>query len=119
MAAPNLKSPSSIIGKTEKYAPTILIGTALSNPSSSNKVLKVNSIFCANINGINSADISVSRYDGISDAYMAYLISVPAKATQIISSKETYFYLEEGHSIRAIASANSYLQLIISYEEIS
>jgi hypothetical protein len=44
---------------------------------------------------------------------------VPADATQIISTKETYFYLEEGDSIRASANAADDLELIIGYEEIS
>lgn len=119
MAAPNLKNPATITGKTARYSPTTGIGTALANTAASNKVLKINSIFCANINGTSAADISVSHYNGTTDAYIAYTISVPADATQIISTKETYFYLEEGQSIRATASANSYLQIIIGYEEIS
>ena len=41
------------------------------------------------------------------------------KLTQILSTKETYFYLEEGDSIRAVASAASDLELIVGYEEIS
>jgi hypothetical protein len=44
---------------------------------------------------------------------------VPADATQIISTKETYFYLEEGDSIRAVANEASDLELIIGYEDIS
>lgn len=119
MAAPNIKNPTTITGKTARYSPTTVIGAALTNAASSGKVLKINSIFCANINGTNSADISVSYYDGSVDEYIAYVITVPAKATQIISTKETYFYVEEGHGIRAIASANLYLQIIIGYEEIS
>lgn len=119
MAAPNIKTPTTITGKTAKYSPTTVIGAALSNAAASGKVLKINSIFCANINGTASADISVSHYDGATDAYIAFVITVQAKTTQIISTKETYFYLEEGQSIRALASANSYLQLIIGYEEIS
>ena len=34
-------------------------------------------------------------------------------------SKDTYFYLEEGDSIRAVASAASDLELVIGYEDIS
>ena len=49
----------------------------------------------------NSIDISVSIYDSSTDRYIAKEIAVPAKATQILSTKETYFYLEEGDSIRA------------------
>jgi len=119
MAAPNLKSPTTITGKTARYAVTASIAAALSNASSSGKALKINSIFCANIDGSSSADISVTIYDGSTDRYIAKEISVPIKSTQILCSKETYFYLEEGDSIRAVASAASDLELVIGYEDIS
>jgi hypothetical protein len=119
MAAPNLKSPTTILGRTARYAVTTSLAAALSNGASSGKVLKINSIFCANVDGVNSADISVSIYDGSTDRYIAKTIAVPADATQVLSTKETYFYLEEGDSIRALASAASDLELVIGYEEIS
>jgi hypothetical protein len=50
---------------------------------------------------------------------LARTITVPADATQIISTKDTYFYLEEGVGIRAQASAPDDLDITISYEEIS
>ena len=119
MAAPNLKSPTTITGKTTRYAVTTSLAAALSNSAASGKVLKINSIFCANVDGTNVADISVSIYNGTTDFYLAKTISVPADATQIISTKETYFYLEEGDSIRAVANAVSDLELVIGYEDIS
>ena len=119
MAAPNLKSPTTITGKTARYAVTTSLAAALSNSAASGKVLKINSIFCANIDGTVAADISVSIYNGTTDTYIAKTIAVPADATQILSAKETYFYLEEGDSIRALASATSDLELVIGYEEIS
>lgn len=119
MAAPNLKSPTTITGRTARYAVTTSLAAALSNGAASNKVLKINSIFCANVDGVNAADISVSIYNGTTDTYIAKTIAVPADATQILSTKETYFYLEEGDSIRALASAASDLELIIGYEEIA
>jgi len=119
MAAPNLKSPTTITGKTARYAVTTSLTNALANAANSNKALKINSIFCANVDGVNAADISVSIYNGTTDSYLAFTISVPADATQIISTQQTYFYLEEGDSIRAVASANGDLQLNIGYEEIS
>lgn len=119
MTAPNLKSPTTILGKTARYAVTASSTAALSNNSGSGKVLKINSIFCSNVDGTNAADITLSHYDGTTDYYIAYTISVPADATQILSTKDTYFYLEEGHSIRAVASASNDLHLIIGYEEIS
>ena len=119
MTAPNLKSPTTITGRTARYAVTASLANALANSAASGKVLKINSIFCANVDGTNAADISVSIYNGTTDFYLAKTIAVPADATQIISTKETYFYLEEGDSIRAIANAASDLELVIGYEEIS
>lgn len=118
MTAPNLKTPISVIGRTASYQVTNSLSSALANATASGKVLKVNSIFCANVAG-SSADISVSIYDGTNDRYIAKVIAVPPSATQIISTKDTYFYLEEGDSIRALASATSTLELTIGYEEIS
>jgi hypothetical protein len=119
MTAPNIKSPTTITGRTARYAVTTSLAAALSNSAASNKVLKINSIFCANVDGALAADITVSIFDGTTDRHLARTITVPADATQIISSKETYFYLEEGDSIRAQASAAGDLELIIGYEEIS
>jgi C4-type Zn-finger protein len=65
MAAPNLKNPTTITGRdcpVCRYQHTL--GNALANSPSSGKVLKINSIFCANVDGTNPADISVSIYDG-------------------------------------------------------
>jgi len=118
MAAPNLADLTAIYGKTARYAVTASLATALAAPGTG-KTFKVNSIFCANVDGTNAADISVSIYDGSTDFYLAKTITVPADATQIISSKDTYFYLEEGDSIRAIANAASDLELVIGYEDIS
>jgi hypothetical protein len=119
MAAPNLKSPTTILGRTARYAVTTSLANALANSAASGKVLKINSIFCANVDGTNAADISVSIYNGTTDFYLAKTIAVPANATQVLSTKETYFYLEEGDSIRALASAVSDLELVIGYEEIA
>jgi len=118
MTAPNLKSPTTITGKTARYAVTASLANALANSAASGKVFKINSIFCANVDGTNQADISVSIYNGTTDFYLAKTLTVPADATQIISSKDTYFYLEEGDSIRALANAASDLELVIGYEEI-
>jgi hypothetical protein len=122
MAAPNLKNPTYIYGKTARYAVPVEVNSLpvemLPAPGTG-KTYKINSIFCANVDGDNPADISVSIYDGSTDRYLAKTISVPADATQIISTKETYFYLEEGDSIRASANVAGDLELVIGYEDIS
>lgn len=119
MAAPNIKNPTTIIGITTNVGlgTTAVVGV-LTNTSNSNKVYKINSIFAANYNGVNAADISISIIRNGTDFYLARSISVPAKGTQIISSKETYFYLEENVGIRAQASATNHIQVTIGYEEI-
>ena len=119
MTAPNIRNPSSIIGKTavSKNVPTGLT-SVLANGAGSGDVFKINSIFAANTNGSSFTTISISLYNGI-DHYLASTINVPPDATQIISTKETYFYLEEGWSIRASAGNANYIDVIVSYEEIS
>lgn len=119
MAAPNLKSPTTITGKTDGYAVTTSLAAALTNSAASGKVLKINSVYCANVDGSVAADISITYYNGTTDFYLAKTIAVPADATQLLVTREAYIYLEEGDSIRAQASAAGDLELVIGYEEIS
>ena len=96
MTAPNLKSPTAITGRTARAAVASGLTAVLTCSGGTDKVFKINSIFCANVDAANPpqpADISVSIYDGSTDFYLAKTIAVPADATQIISTKETYFYL--------------------------
>ncbi len=124
MVAPNIRNPSTIIGiTTGTTLTTTNATTVLSNGASSGKVFKVNSIFAANIDGTNTTSISValnySNSSSASDIYLAYTIDVPPDSTQVISTKETYFYLQENNLIRAQASAANDIAVTISYEEIS
>ena len=119
MAAPNLKTPTTIIGKTVGYAVTTSMAAALSNSAASNKVLKINSVYCANVDGTAAADISLQVWDGTTGFELAHTITVPADATQVLVSRDAYIYLEEGQSLRAQASAAGDLELVISYEDIS
>ena len=120
MAAPNLKSPTTINGKTarSKITGTSIVGV-VTNAGSSGKVLKINSIFAANTDGVNGVSVSVSVYDGSTDYYIASTIYVPPDATQIISTKESYFYLEEGDQLRVTGSVANKLNIIVSFEDIS
>jgi hypothetical protein len=119
MAAPNLKTPTTITGKTAGYAVTDSLAAALSNSADSGKVFKINSVYCANVDGAAAADITLEHYDGTTGFKIANTIAVPADATQVLVTREAYIYLEEGDSLRAVASAAGDLELVISYEEIS
>ena len=120
MAAPNIVNVSTITGITTGRALTTTTTTMLlTNIASSDKVFKVNSIVVANVDGSSSADATIAYYDGSSNFHLAKTVSVPADSTLIVSDKNNAFYLEEGTQITGGASANSDLECVISYEEIS
>ena len=116
MAAPNLVNVSSIYGKTVGAA----VGTSDADwvTCPAEKVLKINSIIVANVDGTNAADVSVEFYNGSTAYRIASTVSVPADSTLVILGKDSPIYLEENHSIRGGAGAASDLEIIISYDEL-
>ena len=75
--------------------------------TSSTSTYKINSIVACNKNNVNSSLISV----GIKNAngVMSYLVkkmSIPVGFTHIISTRETYFYLEEDYAICAAQTSS-------------
>lgn len=121
MAAPNIVAVTSIYGKTQGLALTTSGAAILTNSAASGKVLKVNSLYIANIDGASAADVSITFEDASpnTDYLLANTIGVPADATLVIITKDAPIYLEEGDAISGLASANGDLVAIISYEEIS
>jgi len=117
MAAPNIVSVTTITGKTAVLAVTTSATAIVTNSGSSGKVFKVNALYVSNIDGVNSADVNVDLYRSTTAYHIAKTVSVPADATLDIVSKS--IYLEEGDSLRLTASANSDLEAVCSYEEIS
>jgi hypothetical protein len=92
----------------------------VTNAASSGKVFKINSLIIANVNGTTAADITADVYKNQTTAFrIAFTISVPADATLVLISKDTSIYLEENDSIRLTSSANSILEALCSFEEIS
>jgi len=120
MTAPNLRNPTAITGKTDLTSNLNTSATdILTNPTNSDKVYKINAIFASNTNASVDGVVSIGVYDQSNLTYLAYNLDVPAKSTQIISTKETYFYLEEGISIRAFRSSSTNMAVTIGYEELS
>ena len=124
MAAPNIVSVSSIYGKTTG----VLLNTTTTTgilTCASNKVLKVNSIICANVDGSASASVTINFFDTDSDGSgtdrtnpIASTVDVPADSTLVVLGKDSSIYLEEGDKITGGASANGDIQCTISYEEL-
>ena len=119
MAAPNIISATSILGKTVAAAlDTTTTTSLLANAASSNKLLKVNSVIVGNKDGSAAATVTISWYNGSTDFFIASTVNVPANSTLVVVGKDSPIYLEEGQSIRGGASANGDLDVIISYEEL-
>lgn len=123
MANPNIVSVASIYGKTVYDTDIATTAASLvSNAASSGKIFKINSLIIANIDGTNSADITVTlRNAAGSSTYstLASTIAVPNDATLVVISKDTAIYLEEDMSLYVLASAAGDLSATCSYEEIS
>lgn len=118
MAAPNLQSPTSIVGKTTSALLNTTWGTVLDNPASSGKVLKVNSAYCSNMPTGDTEGVFLAIYDGTYYCYISNGIEVPTKATQVLVSRDAYIYIEEGKSLRAKATISEALELVVGYEDI-
>ena len=117
MAAPNIVNVATITGKTAVLAVTTTATAIVTNSGSSGKVFKINALYISNIDGVNAADVNVDLFRSSVAYRIAQTISVPADATLDIISKS--IYLEEGDALRITASANSDLEAVCSYEEIS
>jgi hypothetical protein len=119
MAAPNIVNVTTITGKTVGAALTTGSADIVTNSAASNKVFKINAIYVANIDGTNNADVTVAFYnaDNTTSYKLANTITIPADSTLDLISK--HIYLEEGDKITALASANSDLEIVVSYEELS
>lgn len=117
MAAPNIVNVVTINGKTAASTVNTTTTTLVTNASSSNKVFKVNALYVSNIDGNLSADVSVDLFRSNTSFWVARTITVPADSTLDIISKS--IYLEEGDSLRVLASVSGNLHSVCSYEEIS
>ena len=119
MANPNIINVSDIRGKTSVQSVATTATAIVENTADSGKVVKVNSLTVANIDGTNSANVTVDLFRSSTSYKVANTIAVPADSTLVVISKDTSIYLEEGDSLRCLASATGDLQAICSYEEIS
>jgi hypothetical protein len=119
MANPNIVNVVNIFGRTAVQNVTTSATAIVSNSAGSNIIQKINSLIVANVNGTTAADITADVFRGGISYRVAFTVSVPADSTLVVISKDTSVYLEEGDTLRLTASANSALQAICSFEEIS
>ena len=125
MANPNLINVSSVLGANAGFNLTNT-ATATLITVASDKLVKINRITCANVDGTNSATVDLfvdglgSGSTGVTttgaDAtvYLAKTITVPADTTLVLL--DTPIYLMEGDVLKGGASANSDLDMFVSFE---
>ena len=117
MANPNVVAVSSIYANTAVDADVAASAVSLLT-CASNKLIKVNSLIIANIDGTNAATIDVWVTRSSVDYYIAKTISVPADATLVVIDKNMGLYLVESDILKIQASAAGDLSATCSYEEI-
>ena len=127
MANPNIVSVTSIYAGNAGYNLSATT-TATLLTVDADKIVKINNIICANVDGTNAATLDLfvdglgSGASGVTttgaDAtvYLAKTISIPADASLVVL--DAPIYLMEGDVLKGGASAASDLDLFVSYEVI-
>ena len=125
MANPNLINVSSVLGANAGFNLTTT-ATATLITVASDKLVKINRITCANVDGTNAATLDLfvdgmgSGSTGVTttgaDAtvYIAKTVSVPADSTLVVL--DTPIYLMEGDILKGGANAASDLDLFVSFD---
>ena len=123
MTAPNMISPTSIYPKSKGVALTSTSETdLLVNSASSNKTIRVQSVYAANVDGTNGADVTLKWYDAASGGngyHLAKTIAIPADATVVLLAADAYIWLEEDTRLTVQASGANDIEIVCSYEETS
>ena len=125
MANPNLINVSSVLAANAGFNLTAT-ATATLITVSADKLVKINRVTVANVDGTNSATFDLF-VDGMgtgttggattgADAtvYLCKTVTVPADATLVVL--DTPIYLMEGDILKGGASAASDLDMFVSYE---
>lgn len=117
MAAPNIKSPTSITLK--QLSSTVGTAALTLVTCGADKAIKLSALFAANVQGTSAGDITIRVSDGTSTHAVCSTVSVPADASVLVVDRNSPLYLEEGDSVEAVASATGTIQIVGSYEEIA
>lgn len=125
MANPNLINVTSVLGANAGFNLTNTATTTLITVAA-DKLVKINRITVANVDGTNSADVDlfvdgmgtgstgVTTTGAAATVYLAKTVTVPADTTLVLL--DTPIYLMEGDILKGGASAASDLDLFVSFE---
>lgn len=125
MANPNLINVSSVLGANAGFNLTNT-ATATLITVAAEKLVKINRITCANVDGTNAATLDlfvdgmgtgstgVTTTGADATVYLAKTVSVPADSTLVVL--DTPIYLMEGDVLKGGANAASDLDLFVSFD---
>lgn len=116
MAAPNLVQITSVFGRTTSTSIGTAVTTVVSNPTSSNRSYKINSIYIANIDSVGEVKVSVDFFRAGTSIRLVDRMAISAGDSLVALSRDTSIYLEEGDSIRAYADVANRTHLVCSFE---
>jgi len=119
MANPNIAALTTINGNTQVQSITTAATAIVTNSAASGKIIKINSLFISNIDGVNAADITIDLFRSSVAYKIVNTVSVVADTSFTAIDKTLSIYLLEGDTLRLTASVNSRLQAVCSFEEIS
>ena len=129
MANPNIVNVATINGESQGLAlgtgdANVIIAAVLDN-----KVVKINRITVANVDGTNAATCSVKvvkasftsaatgAAGNVGTIYLAKTISIPADASLVLL--DTPIYMQVGDALQGGASAAGDLEIFVSYDVIA
>tara|TARA_R100000781_G_scaffold15099_1_gene12465 strand:- start:496 stop:888 length:393 start_codon:yes stop_codon:yes gene_type:complete len=127
MANPNIVDVTTILGESVGWNLSNTVTTTLFTVGAE-KLIKVNRITVANVDGSSAATFNLyidtgaqtsaggTVNGGAADVYLAKVVSVPAASTLVLV--DTPIYLRETDVLKGGASASGDLDLFMSYEVI-
>ena len=117
MATPNIVNTSSVYGKKATNAVTTSGVTLVANAAASGTTVKVNLLSIANIDADENIPVDIFVNRSSTDYYIAKNVTIPYEATLMVLDKP--LYLEEGDTLKAVATADNALVAVCSYEVIA
>ena len=119
MAAPNVVNVATITGKTNFQSVTTATTAIVANAAGSGKVLKINALFLANVNGVANAEITATLYNADNTTSYSLLSTVTIPNDAMLDAISKSIYLEEGDELRLVSATDNDIHAICSFEEIS
>jgi hypothetical protein len=119
MTAPNLVAPTTISAKTATLAVTDSL-SAIVTASPAGSIVRLASLVVSNVDATTPYTVGVqfNRSAGASTAYLVKNLSIPAGTNVLLIGRDAPIYLEgaTGDTLLLIASANSKIEAVCSYE---